>query len=191
MILDEKKLHMGPEKPKKVKKPRSRHYKTLLMITPVLLVLGVVLVSYGPFGGEEMAPDFTLKDVRDGEMVTLSDQLGKAVLIDFFSTTCNDCNWYHITLQEIRNEYSTSNLTMISISIAEAQDTEDGLRAYANETGINWSIALDSGTVAKDYNIEVIPTTIIVDTRGAIVFEESGVLSNLTLSGEINSILGR
>ena len=58
--------------------------------TVVMLILAVVL--YGMIGGDNEAPDFTLKDT-DGVTFSLSDyqKEGKIVILDFMFSTCEPC----------------------------------------------------------------------------------------------------
>ena len=57
--------------------------------TVVMLILAVVL--YGMIGGDNNAPDFTLKDT-DGVTFSLSDYEGeKVVILDFMFSTCAPC----------------------------------------------------------------------------------------------------
>ena len=139
--------------------------------------------------GGSAAPDFVVTDAQGLGSFTLSAHQGKVVLIEFFSTGCEHCHTYLPALQQIRTRYSTDDLTMISISVNWAHESGDVLRAYASETGINWFIAPDSGTITDDFNVGNTPTTVIVDKDGKIAFKRSGVISTADLIEEIDDLL--
>ena len=69
--------------------------KVLFSIGTVsILILAVVL--YGMVGGDNNAPDFTLKDT-DGTSFSLSDYEGeKVVILDFMFSTCVPLSLIHI-----------------------------------------------------------------------------------------------
>ncbi len=57
--------------------------------TVVMLILAIIL--YGMIGGNNEAPDFTLRDT-EGVTFSLSDYEGeKIVILDFMFSTCEPC----------------------------------------------------------------------------------------------------
>lgn len=185
--IDRKRRKAG-EKRKKVRPPKKRRYRNLIIVAPFIVFVGILVLIYGPFG-DGTASDFTLTDVQGRGTFTLNAHRGKVVIIEFFSTDCSSCHTYISTLQQIRTLYSKAELTMISISVPRAKDTENLLRTYAAENGITWYIALDTGTVTADYKVRSTPTTVLVDKNGKIAFKQSGVLSSAVLRTEIDLLL--
>ena len=189
MTEADRKRKKAREMRKKTKIKKKRRYGDLVILLPVIAFIGILVIIYGPFFGGHEAPDFTITDVQGRGTFQLSKNHGKVVLIEFFSTTCEHCQSYQPTLNEIRNMYSDNTLTMISISASWAHDSEDSVRIYAEEKGINWYIAPDMGSITDDYDVGPTPTTIIVDKDGTIVFRRSGIISQSVLTNEIDSLL--
>lgn len=188
MTSTDRKRRMAREKRKKVRPRRKRRYSNLIIALPIIVFAGILILTYGPFGGGE-APDFTLTDVQGRGKFTLSSHRGKVVLIEFFKTDCSHCLEYLSTLKTVRTLYSAEDLTMISISVSWAQEPKSLLSTYATKNGITWYIAPDTGTVTDDYNINSTPTTVIVGKNGNIGIKRSSGLSINVLRNEIDSLL--
>lgn len=177
------------KKRKKMRTPGKRRYGNLIIAVPFIVFVGILFLIYGPFGGSGTATDFTLTDVQGRGTFTLSAHRGKVVFIEFFSIDCSSCHSYFSTLQQIRTLYSNKDLTMISILVPWAHDTESLLRTYAAENGIRWYIALDTSKVTNDYKVRSTPTTVFVDKHGDIAFKQSGIKSIVVLQTKIDSLL--
>jgi len=70
----------------------------------------------------EKAPDFQLADLNN-ELHSLSDYIGKYVLLDFWASWCVPCLNEFQHLQRIYDTYATHDLEIISISIEEDKET--------------------------------------------------------------------
>ena len=117
--------------------------KVLFSIGTVsILILSVVL--YGMIGGDNEAPDFTLKDT-DGTSFSLSDYEGEQVVIlDFMFSTCEPCEKFvKEALEPYSEKMDNDDVAIISVSVF-GNDDEAELRDYAKSHG--WRHALgDSG----------------------------------------------
>ncbi|MFQ6125110.1 MAG: TlpA family protein disulfide reductase [Candidatus Heimdallarchaeota archaeon] len=189
MTSIEIKRRKARKKRREVQPPHKRRYGNLIVAVPFIAFIGILIVIYGPFGGEGTATDFTLTDVHGRGTFTLSAHRGEVVVIEFFSTDCSSCHRYLFTLKQIRTLYSNEELTMISISVPRSHDTESSLRVYAIENGITWYIALDTSFVTDEYQVRFTPTTVIVDKNGDIALQQSGILSSTFLQSKIDSLL--
>lgn len=176
------------EKRKQMRLPKKRHYRNLIIALPFIVFVGILVLIYGPFG-DGTTTDFTLTDVQGRGTFTLNAHRGKVVVIEFFSIDCSSCHSYFPTLQQIRTLYSNEELTMISILVPWAHDTENLLRTYAAENGIRWYIALDTSKVTDNYKVRSTPTTVLVDKNGDIAFKQSGIISIVVLQTKIDSLL--
>ena len=128
----------------------------------------------------DLAPDFNLTDIY-GFNFKLSDYLGKVVLINFMATWCSPCSSQILELVEVYENFSKDTLEMISIDI-DLQGTNQQLQSYVDyfiDQGyqINWPFALDTNEekVTDKYQINAIPTNVIVDYRGYISYIGEGL----------------
>lgn len=115
----------------------------------------------------QLAPDFLLADTA-GNLHTLSDHIGKVVLLDIWSSTCKPCRLEVPYLKEIVKKYEpNSEFKVIGIAV------KDGLNAWKKaitEDDPTWLQLIDKeDKVAIDYTVVFIPRYILISKTGEIV----------------------
>ncbi len=77
---------------------------------------------------------------------------------------------------------------MVSIDPSE---TEQSIEQFNNAAGIEEPLptALDDGTVAREFDVNALETTIIVNREGKVVFRETGPKEEEILRREIERVL--
>ena len=109
------------------------------------------------------APDFTLKS-RGGENVRLSELRGQVVMINFWASWCGPCRQEMPHLEAIHNEYVDYGFTLLGINVDEKQELAEKLLA---QIPVSFPILFDpSSSVSKQYNVDAMPTTILIDRDG-------------------------
>ena len=118
----------------------------------------------------QAAPNFTLKDAA-GKAVSLSDFLGKVVLLEFWRSTCPYCRDSMPHLQELLNKYKDEGLVVVLVAldrnIAAAQN-------YLYTKGYTGFINLwddpsqGDHRVAYIYKVGSIPHALLIDRHGVI-----------------------
>jgi peroxiredoxin len=159
--------------------------KTTLGIFIILLML---LSAQPAVFGKEKATDFALTDIY-GQQFSLSDYLGKVVLIDFFATSCGPCQQEMPELKSLWQRSSSEQFIMISISVDDSYVTDEVLLDFVKQYDMKWIVARDSVGVSGRYEINAIPTLIIVDSNGYIAYSHVGVTMESTLTQEIQHLL--
>ncbi len=135
----------------------------------------------------EKAPDFELSTL-EGEVIKLSDYLGKIVIVDFWATWCGPCRMAVPELVELQNEYR-DNLVIIGISLDQSY-TQHNLKPFIENYGINYPIVLGTLEVVEAYgNIRGIPTSFIVDQNGEIVNKFTGYVPKPNYTEDIDRLL--
>jgi len=116
------------------------------------------------------AGDFVLKSL-DGAPHRLSEDRGKVVVMDFWATWCGPCKIQHPLIEALRREFAT-NHNVIFIAVNE---DEDPARVAPFLDAQQWGHAtwLDAGLGAF-LGIDSLPTTLILDPGGRIVYRQSG-----------------
>lgn len=135
----------------------------------------------------EKAPDFELSTL-DGEVIRLSDYLGKIVIIDFWATWCAPCRMAIPELVELQNDYG-GDLVIIGISLDQAY-TRQNLKPFIESYGINYPIVLGTMEVVEAYgNIRGIPTSFVLNQEGEIVNKFTGYVPKSHYATDIDQLL--
>ncbi len=109
------------------------------------------------------APDFTLKS-RDGKNVRLSELRGQVVMINFWASWCGPCRQEMPHLEAIHKEYVDYGFTLLGVNVDEKQELAEKLLA---QIPVSFPILFDpSSSVSKQYNVDAMPTTILIDRDG-------------------------
>jgi thiol-disulfide isomerase/thioredoxin len=154
-----------------------------------LAALAVMFVSRklsGPSEGAQAAPfDLPLIGGAEGERFRLQDKRGRPVLIEVFAGWCGACRRSSPTLIEAWNTHKRDNVSFVGVSVDGSP--ADALRVK-REWGIPYDVALDDGTVSKHYNIEVLPTFILVGGDGVVRKVTTGVPSAGDIGGWLREL---
>jgi len=162
--------------------------KTPFAISLIIFLAVSFSISSSPDSANgEKAPDFKLSTL-DGEIIKLSDYLGKIVIVDFWATWCGPCRMAVPELVELQNEYR-DNLVIIGISLDQSY-TQHNLKPFIENYGINYPIVLGTLEVVEAYgNIRGIPTSFIVDQKGEIVNKFTGYVPKSHYTTDIDRLL--
>lgn len=158
-----------------------RRRKTAIIVLAILLIAGgLAAVMLKPEEREgKPVPDFSLRNVHDGT-IHLSDYRGKPVLIDFMAVNCPSCNRMMPVLKELSDSYG-NGIVIISIDIY-SDETEAELKAHMDGYGATWPAGVDkTGEIKKAYMeggyiTRGIPTFVLVDQRGYVVWVRDGIV---------------
>ena len=121
-------------------------------------------------------PSVTLKTM-DGKTVrtdTLSNN-GKPFIIDFFATWCHPCNRELNAIQEVYEEWQEeTGVKLIAVSIDQAQNINK-VKPLVDNNGWEYEVLLDpNGEFKRALGVQMIPYTLIVDSKGRIVYKHNG-----------------
>ena len=120
----------------------------------------------------DMAPDFTATVAGTGEQVTLSDYLGKrVVMLQFTASWCGVCRreMPEIERQIWQRHKDNPRFALIGIDRDEPDST---VLAFAEKTGVTYPLVLDNGGeifCRYAHRLAGITRNVIVDTDGRIV----------------------
>ncbi len=111
------------------------------------------------------APDFELKKL-DGTLVKLSDLKGRVVVLDFWATWCGPCVASLPKITELGQEFKGAEVDVIMVNI---EQTSAEVRALLDRLKLSPVVVLDSdGSVARAYQAQAIPQTVIIDRDGNV-----------------------
>ncbi len=101
----------------------------------------------------------------NGEAVGLGDYKGKVVLLNFWATWCRDCTRETPSLVKLHGR-RRDDLVILGVTV---RDFEANVQAFADRQKITYSLLMDDdAAVANLYELEFLPTNVIVDADGEI-----------------------
>ncbi len=132
------------------------------------------------------APDFTLKTL-EGDDFTLSDQLGKIIVIDFMASWCGWCKPQMGELEEVLEEKG-NEVIIVSVDV-EKGETRDDLERVFGDYLDKWTFVIDDykQNVGSKYQVSGIPKLVIIDQDGNIYYSDSGLTQSEKLIEEIDN----
>ena len=131
-------------------------------------------IPAGPFEGAE-APDFTLPDL-EGRPVSLVDERGSVVLLNFWATWCEPCRAEMPLFDRIYRERKAEGMVVLAVNFDEPRDQ---VISFRDDLGLSFPILLDPGArVQKLYRVRGYPTSFWIDREGVIRLAHVGVMTD-------------
>ena len=144
--------------------------KYVIRLTALTSLLFLALnIHAGTITGK--APDFTLKS-NSGKNIRLSDLRGQVVMINFWASWCGPCRQEMPILDHLYSRYGKLGFTLIGVNVE--QDSSKA-NAYLKDIPVSFPILYDTeNKTSKLYNVNAMPTTVMVDRNGNMRFIHHG-----------------
>ncbi len=126
-------------------------------------------------------PDLTM-EALDGRTISMAEQRGKVVLVNFWATWCGPCREEIPYLVRLAERYP-DHLTVIGVS--EDHGSPDAVTAFAGEYGVNYPIVMSTPEIKRAFpGVFALPTSFVVDPEGRMVESHVGLISPVILEQE-------
>jgi peroxiredoxin len=113
------------------------------------------------------APNFTLK-TPEGEIYTLSDLKGQAVLVNMWATWCPPCRAEMPAMEKVYNEYKDQGFIVLAVNNT-FQDNPLEIVPFATQYNLTFPILLDeTGDVTRAYQVRSLPSSYFINRFGVI-----------------------
>ena len=117
------------------------------------------------------ASNFTLKS-RTGKNIKLSELRGEVVMLNFWASWCGPCRKEMPLLEKIHKKYKRLGFTLLGVNVEE--NTRDA-KNYLKDVKVTFPILFDrTQKTSKLYNVQAMPTTILIDRNGNKRFIHKG-----------------
>jgi cytochrome c biogenesis protein CcmG/thiol:disulfide interchange protein DsbE len=111
----------------------------------------------------------------DGTTFDLASRRDKVVLLNLWATWCGPCRYEIPELQAAHTKYASRGFEVIGVSLDEG--AADAVKQFVDEHKMTYPIAIDSdGKIAGLLDASVLPTTVLIDRSGRIVWKKIGAI---------------
>lgn len=142
-----------------------RTFSVLVVSTLVASLAWAAQTLTGP------APGFTLQS-RDGQTVSLGEQKGKVVMVNFWATWCVPCRQEMPHLQALYERYNSLGFELLAVNV---EDNPAGARKWLAETPVTFPVLFDAkNEVSKLYKVTAMPSTVLIGRDGNLRFIHHG-----------------
>lgn len=159
-----------------------------------ILLLATASIFYHQFNKEKEviaakvghnSPNFKLKDI-EGVEHSLSEFQGKGVVVNFWATYCPPCEKEMPILEAGYQKYKNQGVDFVGINTGEPTRLVNQFVSKHNTSFLN---LLDrGGIVVKKYQIQNLPTTVFINSKGELMDIIYGELSEEKLEAGIDLI---
>ena len=134
------------------------------------------------------APDFTVYDI-DGDAVSLSDFIGKPVIINFWASWCGPCKMEMPEFEEKFNELG-GDIQFLMVNLTDGnRETRETAISYIEESGYTFPVYFDTDQdAAYTYGVYSIPSTYFIGADGSAVAMAQGAIDGSILDQGISMI---
>lgn len=141
--------------------------RSMLLSLPVLAALPSFLLGCSGDAVTRM-PDLPFTEIG-GQARQLGQLQGKVVVLNFWATSCSTCVKEMPRLIETHNRFKAQGLE--TLAIAMSYDPPAYVMQFAESRKLPFLVAMDhDGSLARAFgDIQLTPTTLVVDKRGQVV----------------------
>ncbi|GAB4549000.1 MAG: hypothetical protein OHK0023_12800 [Anaerolineae bacterium] len=139
---------------------------------------------------DSLAPDFSLPSPF-GDTISLSDQRGKWVILNFWATWCAPCKEEMPAFQNFVDNppKSVEQLGEIALIAVNRDETAPIVQKFLAELDLSLTVALDKGSqISNRYSVLGMPTTYFIDPKGIVRAKHVGGLDEELLRRTLESV---
>lgn len=160
----------------------GRLFLTIFLV--LVVAIPIILISLKEKGSHSRftrplqvgkpAPDFTFPDL-DGRKVSLSEFIGKVVLVNIWATWCPPCRDEMPSMQRLYERFSGEHFEILAVSIDA--DGREAVAPFMQKMNLTFPALLDpKERIRSLYKITGVPESFIIDRKGTLVQRVVGPL---------------
>jgi thiol-disulfide isomerase/thioredoxin len=128
----------------------------------------------------------------DGSSFALASEKGNVVFLNLWATWCGPCRFEIPELEQLHQKYQGRGFKVVGVSVDEG--APQAVKEFVVEQKMTYPVVLDpDGKLAVLLRTTILPTSVIVDRQGKIVWKKYGPIlpNDPTLLRALESALGR
>jgi cytochrome c biogenesis protein CcmG, thiol:disulfide interchange protein DsbE len=131
----------------------------------------------------KVLPQFTLSDLAGHELTV--GRADKLIVINFWATWCPPCLAEMPELNRFVDKHQ-ADVAFLAINI---QEPVGKVADFMTQNNYKMQVLLDKdGSIAKNFRVSAIPTTIVADKNGVVKYRKSGGITMSELEGVIKGL---
>lgn len=156
--------------------------KSALGVFSAICLLGVIAwwLTYT----KNLAPNAVFTTLK-GEQLAIADLKGKPVLVTFWATDCPSCIEEIPDLIALHEQFKDRGLQVVAVAMP--YDPPSRVQTLSKERQLPYAVALDiDGRHVRAFgNVQLTPTTFLIDRQGAIAMHKVGKFDIKDLSAHL------
>ena len=149
-------------------RPGKKLSRLILILVATLALSSTFLARLE--GGK--AKDFTLLDMNGNEVRLFELADHKPLLLYFWASWCKPCRLITPQVSTLAREYK-DRITVLGINVGGVDSLKD-VKKYNKRYKITYPLLIDSDNkTVEAYSVHAIPTVILVDESGKILFRDN------------------
>lgn len=126
-------------------------------------------------------PDYSAQYL-DGKPFALASEKGKVVFVNVWATWCGPCRMEIPELQKLHDKYNSRGFNVVGVSIDDT-GVQD-VKKFVDQQKVGYPIVIDAeGKLANILQTTVLPTSVILDRNGKIIWRQVGALMPNDVAG--------
>ncbi|MBJ9672952.1 TlpA family protein disulfide reductase [Burkholderia gladioli] len=148
-----------------------------------------LIASVGHYAlARPQVPDTTFTLLSGQRVSTSADLGGKVFLVNFWDTSCSTCIEEMPSMKALYERFHPAGL--VFVSVAMRYTPRDYAVNYAQSRHLPFMLTIDDGRLAKAFgDVQLTPTTLVVNRRGKILKRYVGRLDFVELSNVVDQAL--
>ena len=153
-------------------------YKCFAFLFAVSLIIAPII----SFAGD------AVKQIKLAELNTLLESSkGKVVILDLWATWCPPCRKEIPGFINLYKKYKDKGLEIIGVAFDE--NGQEVVPPFMKTMGINYQVYLDGGDIARKYDLQAYPTTLVYGKDGKVASKHVGYVSEKEFEDELSNLL--
>lgn len=139
----------------------KQHYLLLLIVTVFFLSPLANAVEVG-----KPMPACSLSPIGESQLSDLNQYQGKVLYVDFWASWCGPCAKSFPFMNELHQQLKDQGLQIVGVNLDENVDDAKG---FLSKYPASFTIMVDaSKQCAKDFGVQAMPSSYIVDRKGIV-----------------------
>lgn len=115
-------------------------------------------------------------ELLDGKSFDVAAERGNVVFLNLWATWCGPCRYEIPELQKLHTDYASKGFKVVGVSLDDSG--KETVQQFVTEHSMTYPVALDpDGKLANIFQTTVIPTSVLIDRNGKIVWKKYGLIT--------------